>query len=190
MALTLESLLALFNALKSDHVDTRHELEILKARVDELENDALLTETDLEITREELKALKAECAPILTMMANTYVGNAPVAVAPITAAVAPMPATAAKPMPTVAMAGGSAPTTTLKITLLKEVDLPTFLPKLDGVTSRSALIGASIGGPKPSFGYICVNFASVEQAILAYDILHETDPAYKVSYKQAQAKAK
>ena len=175
MALTLESLLALFNALKSDHVDTRHELEILKARLDELEKDALLTETDLANTREELTALKAECSPILLMMAKTHVGNAPVAVAP---------------MPVVAMAGGSAPTTTLKITLLKEVDLPTFLPKLDGVTSRSALIGASIGGPKPSFGYICVNFASVDQAILAYDILHETDPAYKVSYKQAQAKAK
>jgi len=182
MAHTIESLLALFNALTSDHVDTRHELEILKARVDELEKDALLTETDLANTRDELTALKAECAPILVVMANTYVSNAPVAVAPITAAVAPMPA--------VAMAGGGAPTTTLKITLLKEVDLSTFLPKLDGVTSRSALIGASIGGPKPSFGYICVNFASPEQATLAYDILHETDPAYKVSYKQAQAKAK
>ena len=179
MALTLESLLALFNALKSDHVDTRHELEILKARFDELEKDALLTETDLANTREELTALKAECSPILLMMAKTYVGNAPVAVAPITAAVAPMPV--------VAMAGGSAPTTTLKITLLKEVDLPTFLPKLDGVTSRGELIGATKVGAKPSFGFICVNFASIEQATFAYDMLRENpDPAYKVGYKQAK----
>ena len=176
MALTLEGLLALFKELKSDN-------DILKARVDELEKDALLTETDLEhtleYTRNELKWLKSECSHIL--MAINHIGGA--------AAAAPMPAAAA-PMPAVAMAGGGAPTTTLKITLLKEVDLSTFLPKLDGVTSRSALIGASIGGPKPSFGYICVNFASPEQATLAYDILHETDPAYKVSYKQAQAKAK
>ena len=192
-------------------------LEDLMAHIVKLQRDATLTRSELADTRSELADTRSELAHIRSALdglfgdhrwavemlnlhktiikqvaTSTYNGNEPAAVAhniAVMMAAGGTPAAAA-PMPAVAMAGGGAPTTTLKITLLKEVDLSTFLPKLDGVTSRSALIGASIGGPKPSFGYICVNFASPEQATLAYDILHETDPAYKVSYKQAQAKAK
>lgn len=174
MALTLEGLLALFKELKSDN-------DILKARVDELEKDALLTETDLEhtleYTRNELKGLKSEFSHIL--MAINHIGGA--------AAAAPMPAAAA-PMPAVAMAGGGAPTT-LKITLLKDVNLQTFLPKLPGETSRSELIGANKEGAKPNFGFICVNFASAGEATFTHDMLRDqADPAYKVGYKQAKAK--
>jgi len=177
MALTLEGLFALFNAHKS-------ELDILKARVDELEKDALLTEADLAHTRDELTALKAECAPILAMMEMTNVGRA-AAVAPMpVAAVAPMPVAAVAPMPVAAVAPMSTPTTILKITLLKEVDLPTFLPELHGMTIRSELKGENKAG-----GYIWLNFLSMEQATLAYEQLrHSADPAYKVVYKQAKAK--
>ena len=143
---------------------------------------------------------------IAVMMAN---GGTPDAAALMPAAAAPMPAAAmagggapmpaaAAPMPAAAMAGGGAPMpgggapiTTLKITLLKDVNLQTFLPELDGELSRSKLIGANKDGPKPSRGFICVNFASTEQATSAYGMLSYllrdlADPAYKVGYKQAK----
>ena len=194
---------------RSELADTRSELADTRYALDGLFGDHRWAVEMLNLHKTIIKQVAtstyngnepaAVAHNIAVMMAG---GGTPDAAALMPAAAAPMPAAAmagggapmpaaAAPMPAAAMAGGGAPTTTLKITLLKDVNLQTFLPELDGELSRSKLIGANKDGPRPSRGFICVNFASTEQATSAYDRLSYllrdlADPEYKVGYKQAK----
>lgn len=162
----------------------------LKLRNEKLESEATMTHLDLTHMRHEIDELKQKLATFMaisSLTTSTPSNAAAMAGGGASSAHADQSAVvktaAAAPMP-VAAAPMSTPISTLKITLQKEVDMLTFLPKLNGMTSRSDLMGKNNAG-----GYIWVNFASTEQATFVYDMLLQlADPAYKVVYKQAKAK--